>query len=137
MFGPENLDPGHGDIDRRVRESLTTVNLDGWGDERVDSLSGGEVERLVIVSVLAIHPDHLVLDEPFIGLDEPVRHSVLARLHGLRAEGMSLVVVTHDLYNMAELADRMVVPADSDVVPDAAPDEAAGRLPDLDTHPPC
>ncbi|ELK51161.1 ABC transporter ATP-binding protein [Haloferax sp. Atlit-47N] len=136
-FGPENLGLDRGDIDRRVRESLAAVNLDGREDERVDALSGGEVERLAIAGALAMRPDHLVLDEPFTGLDEPARRSVLARLRDLRAEGTSLVVVTHDLRDVAELADRVVVLADGDVALDAAPDEAADRLPDLDVRPPC
>ncbi|POG56806.1 energy-coupling factor ABC transporter ATP-binding protein [Haloferax marisrubri] len=136
-FGPENLGLDRDEIDRRVRESLAAVNLDGREDERVDSLSGGEVERLAIAGALAMRPDHLVLDEPFTGLDEPARRSVLARLRDLRAEGTSLVVVTHDLRDVAELADRVVVLADGDVALDAAPDEAADRLPDLDVRPPC
>ncbi|WP_058826821.1 energy-coupling factor ABC transporter ATP-binding protein [Haloferax sp. Q22] len=136
-FGPENLGLDRDEIDRRVRESLGAVNLDGREDERVDALSGGEVERLAIAGALAMQPDHLVLDEPFTGLDEPARRSVLARLRDLRAEGTSLVVVTHDLRDVAELADRVVVLADGDVALDAAPDEAADRLPDLDVRPPC
>jgi len=136
-FGPENLGLDRDEIDRRVRESLAAVNLDGREDERVDALSGGEVERLAIAGALAMRPDHLVLDEPFTGLDEPARRSVLARLRDLRAEGTSLVVVTHDLRDVAELADRVVVLADGDVALDAAPDEAADRLSDLDVRPPC
>ncbi|ELZ73917.1 putative cobalt ABC transporter ATP-binding protein [Haloferax prahovense DSM 18310] len=136
-FGPENLGLDRDEIDRRVRESLAAVNLDGREDERVDALSGGEVERLAIAGALAMRPDHLVLDEPFTGLDEPARRSVLARLRDLRAAGTSLVVVTHDLRDVAELADRVVVLADGDVALDAAPDEAADRLPDLDVRPPC
>ncbi|EMA05923.1 energy-coupling factor ABC transporter ATP-binding protein [Haloferax denitrificans] len=136
-FGPENLGLDRDEIDRRVSESLGAVNLDGREDERVDALSGGEVERLAIAGALAMRPDHLVLDEPFTGLDEPARRSVLARLRDLRAEGTSLVVVTHDLRDVAELADRVVVLADGDVALDAAPDEAADRLPDLDVRPPC
>ncbi|MGB9957181.1 energy-coupling factor ABC transporter ATP-binding protein [Haloferax prahovense] len=136
-FGPENLGLDRDEIDRRVRESLGAVNLDGREDERVDALSGGEVERLAIAGALAMQPDHLVLDEPFTGLDEPARRSVLARLRDLRAEGTSLVVVTHDLRDVAELADRVVVLADGDIALDAAPDEAADRLPDLDVRPPC
>jgi len=136
-FGPENLGLDRDEIDRRVSESLGAVNLDGREDERVDALSGGEVERLAIAGALAMRPDHLVLDEPFTGLDEPARRSVLARLRDLRAEETSLVVVTHDLRDVAELADRVVVLADGEVALDAAPDEAADRLPDLDVRPPC
>ncbi|ELZ95071.1 cobalt ABC transporter ATP-binding protein [Haloferax mucosum ATCC BAA-1512] len=136
-FGPENLGLDRGEIDRRVRESLAAVNLDGREDERVDSLSGGEVERLAIAGALAMQPDHLVLDEPFTGLDEPARQSVLAHLSELRESGTSLVVVTHDLRDVASLADRVVVLADGRVALDETPAAAADRLPELDVRPPC
>ena len=135
-FGPENLGLSHDEIDRRVRDSLAAVNLDGREDERVDALSGGEVERLAIAGALAMDPDHLVLDEPFTGLDEPARQSVLARLQELRASGTSLVVVTHDLRDVTELADRVVVLSDGRVALDDTPDAATDRLPDLGIRPP-
>ncbi|WP_411967701.1 energy-coupling factor ABC transporter ATP-binding protein [Haloferax sp. YSSS75] len=135
-FGPENLGLSHDEIDTRVRESLAAVNLDGRRDERVDALSGGEVERLAIAGALAMDPDHLVLDEPFTGLDEPSRQSVLARLRELRASGTSLVVVTHDLRDVTELADRVVVLSDGRVALDDTPDAATDRLADLGIRPP-
>ncbi|WP_416838375.1 energy-coupling factor ABC transporter ATP-binding protein [Haloferax sp. DFSO52] len=135
-FGPENLGLSHDDIDARVRESLAAVNLDGREDERVDALSGGEVERLAIAGALAMDPDHLVLDEPFTGLDEPSRQSVLSRLRELRASGTSLVVVTHDLRDVTELADRVVVLASGRVALDDTPEAATDRLADLGVRPP-
>ncbi|KAB1197515.1 MULTISPECIES: energy-coupling factor ABC transporter ATP-binding protein [Haloferax] len=135
-FGPENLGLSHEEIDTRVRESLAAVDLDGREDDRVDSLSGGEVERLAIAGALAMHPAHLVLDEPFTGLDEPSRQSVLARLRDLRASGTSLVVVTHDLRDVAELADRVVVLSEGQIALDDTPESAADRLSDLGIRPP-
>ncbi|KAB1192679.1 ATP-binding cassette domain-containing protein [Haloferax sp. MBLA0076] len=135
-FGPENLGLSRDDIDRRVSESLAAVNLDGRADERVDTLSGGEVERLAIAGALAMEPDHLVLDEPFTGLDEPARQSVLARLQELRTSGTSLVVVTHDLRDVTELADRVVVLSDGRVALDTTPENASDRLADLGIRPP-
>ncbi|KTG29515.1 energy-coupling factor ABC transporter ATP-binding protein [Haloferax profundi] len=135
-FGPENLGLARDEIDRRVRDSLAAVNLDGREDERVDALSGGEVERLAIAGALAMEPDHLVLDEPFTGLDEPARQSVLARLRELRESGTSLVVVTHDLRDVTELADRVVVLSDGRVALDDTPENASDRLADLGIRPP-
>ena len=128
-FGPENLGLGRGEIDRRVDVALAAVNLRGRGDERVDELSGGERERVAIAGALAMDPDHLVLDEPFTGLDAPARASVLGRLRELSDSGTGVVVVTHDLRDVLDPADRVVAMADGRVVVDAPPDDAVGSLP--------
>ena len=135
-FGPENLGLSHTEIDRRVDEALAAVNMAGWERERVDSLSGGERERVAIAGALAMEPDHLVLDEPFTGLDEPARRSVVDRLRALHREGTSVVVVTHDLRDVAALADRIVGLADGRVAVDAPPEEAVESLPGLDVRVP-
>ncbi|NHN46123.1 ABC transporter ATP-binding protein [Halostella sp. JP-L12] len=127
-FGPENLGLDRAAIDRRVADALAAVDMDGRGDDRIDELSGGEQERVAVAGALAMAPDHLVLDEPFTGLDEPARTSLLERLDALHAEGTSVVVVTHDLRDVRSLADRVVALADGRVVVDAAPDEAAAEL---------
>ncbi|ELZ34363.1 energy-coupling factor ABC transporter ATP-binding protein [Halorubrum distributum] len=135
-FGPENLGLSHTEIDRRVDEALAAVNMAGRERERVDSLSGGERERVAIAGALAMEPDHLVLDEPFTGLDEPARRSVVDRLRALHREGTSVVVVTHDLRDVAALADRIVGLADGRVAVDAPPEEAVESLPGLDVRVP-
>ena len=135
-FGPENLGLSHDEIDRRVDEALAAVNMAGRERERVDSLSGGERERVAIAGALAMAPDHLVLDEPFTGLDEPARRSVVERLRALHREGTSVVVVTHDLRDVAALADRIVGLADGRIAVDAPPEEAVAALLGLDVRVP-
>jgi biotin transport system ATP-binding protein len=125
-FGPENLGLNREAIDRRVADALDAVCMSGRGAERIDELSGGERERVAVAGALAMDPDHLVLDEPFTGLDWAARRSVLDRLRALRDDGVSVVVVTHDLRDVATLADRVVVLADGAVaLIDAAPAPAA------------
>ena len=135
-FGPENLGLAHDEIDRRVDEALAAVNMSGRERERIDSLSGGERERVAVAGALAMEPNHLVLDEPFTGLDEPARRSVVERLRALHREGTSVVVVTHDLRDVAALADRIVGLADGRVAVDAPPEEAVSALPGLDVRVP-
>ncbi|WP_276280066.1 energy-coupling factor ABC transporter ATP-binding protein [Halorussus caseinilyticus] len=130
-FGPENLGLPREEIDRRVEESLAAVNMAGRRDERIDELSGGERERVAIAGALAMDPDHLVLDEPFTGLDAPARESVVEQLRRLKESGTGVVLVTHDLRDAFELADRVVALADGRVAVDAAPADARERLPDI------
>ena len=110
--------------------------MTGRGDERIDALSGGERERVAIAGALAMDPDHLVLDEPFTGLDWPARKSVLDRLDDLRAAGTSVIVVTHDLRDLLSRADRVVALSSGRIALDAAPATARDRLPGLDVRVP-
>ncbi|MFC4357008.1 energy-coupling factor ABC transporter ATP-binding protein [Halobium salinum] len=135
-FGPENLGLSRSDIDRRVEAALDAVNMGGREDERLDALSGGEQERVAIAGALAMEPAHLVLDEPFTGLDEPARRSVLGRLRALHRDGTGVVVVTHDLRDVFPLADRVVALADGRVAVDAPPGEAVEALAALDVRVP-
>jgi biotin transport system ATP-binding protein len=129
-FGPENLGLPRAEVDRRVAASLSAVNLDGREADRVDELSGGERERVAIAGALAMEPDHLILDEPFAGLDAPSRASVIGRLDDLAAAGTGIVVVTHDLRDVLDRADRVVALADGRVVVDAPPEDTTASLPE-------
>ncbi|MFB6122114.1 MAG: energy-coupling factor ABC transporter ATP-binding protein [Haloferacaceae archaeon] len=134
-FGPENLGLDREEIDRRVADALDAVRMAGREADRIADLSGGERERVAIAGALAMDPDHLVLDEPFTGLDWPARRAVLDRLADLHASGVSVVVVTHDLRDVAALADRVVVMQDGRVALDAA-DPAPDELASLGVRPP-
>lgn len=136
-FGPENLGLDRAEIDRRVARALAAVEMDGRADERIDALSGGERARVAVAGALAMEPSHLVLDEPFAGLDWPARRTLLARLDDLAADGRSLVVVTHDLRDVAARADRVVVLADGRVAHETTDVPAdADRLRGLGVRPP-
>ncbi|WP_435072849.1 energy-coupling factor ABC transporter ATP-binding protein [Halorubrum sp. HHNYT27] len=135
-FGPENLGLSHDEIDRRVAAALDAVNMTGREDDRIASLSGGERERVAIAGALAMEPDHLVLDEPFTGLDEPARRSVVERLRALHRGGTSVVVVTHDLRDVLGMADRVVGLADGRIAVDDAPEAALATLPKLNVRVP-
>jgi biotin transport system ATP-binding protein len=136
-FGPENLGLARNEIDERVRDALAAVQMDGRGDERIDRLSGGEQARVAIAGALAMTPDHLVLDEPFAGLDQPARESVCSRLEALHATGMGVIVVTHDLRDLLALADRVLVMNGGRVALDTAPDTAREQLSAVGVRVPC
>jgi biotin transport system ATP-binding protein len=127
-FGPENLGLSRAEIDRRVKSALTAVELDGCESAAIETLSGGEQARVAIAGALAMEPTHLVLDEPFAGLDLWARRSLLSRLDTLHAAGTSIVVVTHDLRDVRSRADRIIVLEDGSIVADGSPGELSESL---------
>ncbi|WP_340100166.1 ABC transporter ATP-binding protein [Salinibaculum salinum] len=130
-FGPENLGLDREEIDRRVTESLAAVNMAGRADDRLDSLSGGEQARVAIAGALAMEPSHLVLDEPFAGLDWPSRQAVLEHLDDLHADGTGIILVTHDVRDVLARADRVVGLRDGSVAVDADSESAREQLADI------
>lgn len=95
-FGLWNIGCTEGEIAERVANSLDAVGLAGFEDREVQSLSGGELQRLVLASVLAMEPGYLVLDEVTSQIDSTFRsqfRSLVARLAG---RGVGVVLVTHD-----------------------------------------
>jgi biotin transport system ATP-binding protein len=135
-FGPENLGLAREEIRRRVDAALAAVNMTGRGAERIDALSGGERARVAVAGALAMEPDHLVCDEPFAGLDWPARRAVLDRLGALSEAGTGVVVVTHDLRDVASLADRVVVLEGGRVVREGTPSAVRDDLAEHGVRPP-
>jgi peptide/nickel transport system ATP-binding protein len=96
--------------DDEVARLLTRVGLEPvHAARRPWQLSGGQRQRVVIARALAARPDVLVLDEPVSSLDAVVRAGVLELLRSLRADGVALLVVSHDLAAVEALADEVVV----------------------------
>lgn len=127
-FGPENLGLSREEIDRRVEDSLSAVDMTAHRNARIDRLSGGQQARVAIAGALAMEPDHLVLDEPFSGLDHPTKTSILRRLEALSERGTSLIVVTHDLRELDSIVDRLVVLSDGEIAIETATTETEKLL---------
>jgi len=135
-FGPENLGLAHEEIDRRVAASLDAVDLADRQDERIDALSGGEQARVAVAGALAMDPAYLVLDEPFAGLDWAARRSLLAHLDDLHADGTAVVLVTHDVRDVAARADRIVGLQDGQIAVEGPPEAALADLAAIDVRVP-
>jgi ABC-type sulfate/molybdate transport systems ATPase subunit/ABC-type sulfate transport system permease component len=89
---------------------LQRLGLEGMEDRYPDELSGGQQRRVALARALAIEPRVLLLDEPFTGLDAPVRDRLRRELRGLQREaGLCTVIVTHDPEEAALLADEIIV----------------------------
>ncbi|MGB6245441.1 ABC transporter ATP-binding protein [Gordonia sp. (in: high G+C Gram-positive bacteria)] len=75
---------------------------------RVDALSGGQMRRVVLASLIASGPELLVLDEPLAGLDPQAREEVLAVLAGLREKGATIIIISHDLEALDRVCNRRI-----------------------------
>ncbi|MBN2839661.1 MAG: energy-coupling factor transporter ATPase [Coriobacteriia bacterium] len=110
-FGPRALDIAPDDIQRRVTDALARVDMDicTYGHRSPFELSGGQMRRVAIAGVLATGPSILILDEPMAGLDPAGRAEAADMLRRLHGQGLSIVMVSHDMDDIAALADRILV----------------------------
>ena len=96
-FGPVNLGLAQDIVRQRVAASLAAVGMAAHADKAVHNLSFGQKKRVCIAGVLAMEPELLILDEPMAGLDQRMRSELLAVLDGLHAQGITLLLATHDI----------------------------------------
>lgn len=107
-FGPENLGLPQEEIRRRVDRALEVVGLSAMAEREVYTLSGGQKQRLAIGGALAMGGGCMVLDEPTAMLDPQGRSEVMDLLQHLKAQGHTLVHITHHMDEI-ELADRVIL----------------------------
>ena len=110
-FGPRNLDLPDGEVDRRVREALERVGMDyaEVAQRSPFDLSGGQQRRVALAGILAMEPRVLVLDEPAAGMDPATVSEIRAYLRELNDQGLTIVLVSHSMDDVAELCSRIIV----------------------------
>ena len=110
-FGPRRLGWAEPDVADAVAEALELVGLPEpvYGDRHPYSLSGGEARRLALAGVLAMRPRLVLLDEPFVSLDPGSRRDLVAILERLKADGITLLLVTHDVDLAWRLCEQRLV----------------------------
>jgi len=105
-FGPRNLGLPREEVQKRVEEALRMVGMEGCEERAPHHLSYGEKKRVAIAGVLAMKPRVLLLDEPTSGLDPAGAEELVGLLQRLRRRGITLVVASHDVDLVPELAER-------------------------------
>jgi len=109
-FGLEMSKIGKDSIEQKVTETLDLVNLQGLGDRDVNSLSGGEQQRVALARSLAPQPRLLMLDEPLGSIDRALRERLIVELRSiLRQINQTAIYVTHDQEEAFAIADRIVL----------------------------
>ncbi|MBK5093103.1 MAG: energy-coupling factor ABC transporter ATP-binding protein [Actinobacteria bacterium] len=125
-FGLENLGVDTLHMHKRVEEVLVTLRLSGLRDKRVSELSGGEKQKVALASVLVMHPDVLVLDEPTSQLDPVSAEDFLATIKALNDElGLAVLLAEHRIERCFHFADRVVVLDKGQVLFSGIPEEMA------------
>ena len=132
-FGPRNLGLSEEEVNARVERSLRTVGLD---PEEIAArspfeLSGGQQRRVAFAGVLAMEPEVLVLDEPAAGLDPKARKSFLDMVSHLHEEGLTVVMVSHNMDDLANLCDRVAVMSEGKLLMEGTPAEVFSRADEL------
>jgi glutamate transport system ATP-binding protein len=110
------------DADKRGLELLERVGIANQRDKYPAQLSGGQQQRAAIARALAMRPKVMLFDEPTSALDPEMVQEVLDVMNGLAKEGMTMLVVTHEMGFARRAAHRVVFMSDGEIVEDAAPD---------------
>lgn len=111
------------DAEKKALELLTRIGLSDKADSYPSQLSGGQKQRVAIVRALAMNPDVMLFDEPTSALDPEMVGEVLALMKELAAEGMTMVVVTHEMGFAREVASRVLFINDGTIQEDETPEE--------------
>ena len=132
-FGPRNLGLPQDEVARRVASSLTRVGLDlaAIGDKSPFELSGGQQRRVAFAGVLAMEPEVLVLDEPMAGLDPAARRDFLGLIDRLHRDGLTVVMVSHSMDDLANCCDRIVVMNEGAVFAEGTPAQVFAHADEL------
>lgn len=132
-FGPHNLGLPQDEVDRRVESSLSRVGLDlsTVGDKSPFELSGGQQRRVAFAGVLAMEPEVLVLDEPMAGLDPAARRDFLELIDRLHRDGLTVVMVSHSMDDLANCCDRIVAMNEGAVFAEGTPEQVFAHADEL------
>lgn len=122
------------EIEERIKWALDGVDLRKPLDMSPHILSFGERHRLAIATLLAVKPDVFVLDEPFAGIDYKRSLQLLQVFKELTNRGHTVILITHDLQLLAELATRVVFMKGGSILRDSKPEDVIGDVEFLQEH---
>lgn len=132
-FGPRNMKLSDSEVEQRVARAMERVGLDSSLRTRSPfSLSGGQARRVALAGVLAMEPRVLILDEPTAGLDPRGREEILSLVRSFPALGMTVILVSHSMDDVAEIADKVLVMHRGRVHMLGTPVELFARRPELE-----
>lgn len=117
-FGPKNAGLKPDEIEERTRRAVDSVGLSGFEQTHPYDLDYGKMKLLTIASIMSIRPEVYCLDEPTTGQDHQGRRRVAELIRNLNQNGATVIVITHDMRFVAEVAKRIVLIAGGRIVAD-------------------
>lgn len=126
-FGLENLGIPRDEMHRRIKESMQFLDIEALRDKNPFSLSGGQLQRVAIASVIAMKPDILILDEPTSQLDPQGSEEVFRVVENLSQEGMTIVMVEQKTEKLAAYSDRIFLMHEGKLIDSGPPPEIFSR----------
>jgi energy-coupling factor transport system ATP-binding protein len=132
-YGPRTLKLSREEVRARVKRAMEAVGLgfEEFKDRITFGLSGGQMRRVALAGVLALEPEVLVLDEPTSGLDPQGRKQVLDLMRAFKQQGLTLVIISHNMEELAQICDRLVVISDGRSVMSGTPREVFAQAQQL------
>ena len=122
-FGPLNLGLSEKEVEKRVKESLKAVGMEGFENKPPHHLSGGQKKRVAIAGILAMEPEVIVLDEPTAGLDPMGASQIMKLLYDLNKKGITIIISTHDVDLVPIYANRVYIMSKGQIIKEGAPKE--------------
>ena len=132
-FGMQNFGIEPDEMRRRADETLKMLGIYDFRDRNPFDLSGGQMQRVAIASILVLHPEVIILDEPTSQLDPAGSDEVFKAVERLTEEGITVIMIEQKIDKIAEYSDRMILLDDGKLIADGVPDEVLSRE-DLDTY---
>lgn len=125
-FGMQNMGLSENIIAKRIEEILDTIGINHLRNRQITTLSGGEKQKTAIASVLALHPEILILDEPTSELDPKGAEDVIQLIRRLNEEiGLTIILVEHRIDRVLHYTDRLIVMNKGMITYDGTPREYA------------
>lgn len=127
-FGLENLGVPRQEMIKRVDEALHLLDIEHLKEQNPFHLSGGQMQRVAIASIMALKPEIIVLDEPTSQLDPQGTDEVFKAAQRLSAQGTTVVMVEHKIEKIAAYAEKLILMSQGQVVDVASPQKLFSRL---------
>ncbi|WP_338602306.1 ATP-binding cassette domain-containing protein [Sulfolobus tengchongensis] len=126
-FGVENYMISRDEMVKRIEEAMKVTGITHLKDREINTLSGGELQRTILASVLAMRPKALILDEPTSNIDPQGTREILELIKTFRSEGISLIIVEHKIERVLPFVDRIIIVDNGKIAMDLRKDEIVDK----------
>lgn len=132
-FGLENLGVPRDEMHKRIKDAMRLLDIERFVDREPFALSGGQMQRMAIASIIAMNPEVIILDEPTSQLDPQGSEEVFRAVQNLSKRGITVIMVEHKMEKVAAYSDRVLLLDDGKMIAFDTPQKVFSRD-DLEAH---